>query len=91
MGGERGGDREEKQKQKFLGGCPIRDVFLRETLPHWPWPHWPSTQIGNGRLQKFSHAMMRQLLLHSILLRYFTSKIFQSFFQQIRASTQLLI
>ena len=35
MGG-RGGDRGEKQKQKFLGGCPIREVFLRETLPHWP-------------------------------------------------------
>ena len=77
--GERG------KKIFFLGGCPIREVFLRETLPHWP-----SIQIGNGRLQKFSHAMMRQLLLHSILLSYFTSKIFHFFFQQIKASTQLL-
>ena len=60
--GERG------KKIFFLGGCPIREVFLRETLPHWP-----SIQIGNGRLQKFSHTLMRQLLLHSILLSYFTS------------------
>ena len=81
-----GGERGEKQKKYFLGGCPIREVSLRETLPHWP-----SIQIGNGRLQKFSHAMMRQLLLHSILLSYFTSKIFHFFFQQIKASTQLLI
>ena len=66
-----GSERGEKQKKYFLGGCPIREVFLRETLPYWP-----SIQIGNGRLQKFSHAMMRQLLLHSILLSYFTSKIF---------------
>ena len=43
------------------------------------------------RLPQFSHAMMRQLLLHSILLSYFTSKIFHFFFQQIKASTQLLI
>ena len=63
-----GGERGEKQKKYFLGGCPIRKVFLRETLPHWP-----SIQIGNGRLQKFSHTLMRQLLLHSILLSYFTS------------------
>ena len=81
-----GGERGEKQKKYFLGGCPIREVFLRERLPHWP-----SIQIGNARLQKFSHAMMRQLLLHSILLSYFTSKIFHFFFQQIKASTQLLI
>ena len=79
--------REKKNKKKyFLEGCPIREVFLREKLPQWP-----SIQIGNGRLQKFSHAMMRQLLLHSILLSYFTSKIFHFFFQQIKASTQLLI
>ena len=81
-----GGERGEKQKKYFLGGCPIREVFLRERLPHWP-----SIQIGNARLQKFSHAMMRQLLLHSILLSYFTSKIFHFSFQQIKASTQLLI
>ena len=80
------GDGGGRGKKYFLGGCPIREVFLRETLPHWP-----SIQIGNGRLQKFSHAMMRQLLLHSILLSYFTSKIFHFFFQQIKASTQLLI
>ena len=40
-----------------------------------------------SRLQKCSHVMMRQLLLHSILLSYFTSKIFHFFFQQIKAST----
>ena len=38
-------ERGEKQKIYFLGGCPIREVFLRETLSHWP-----SIQIGNGRL-----------------------------------------
>ena len=81
-----GGVREEKSKKIFLGGCPIREVFLRDTLPHWP-----SIEIVNGRLQKCSHAMMRQLLLYSILLCYFTSKIFHFFFQQIKASTQLLI
>ena len=81
-----GGERGEKQKKYFLGGCPIREVFLRERLPHWP-----SIQIGNARLQKFSHVMMRQLLLHSILLNYFTFKIFHFFFQQIKASTQRLI
>ena len=83
--GDRGGrgERGEKQKTNFLGGCPIRKVFLRERLPHWVCP--------NARLQKFSHAMIRQLLLHSILLSYFTSKIFHFFFQQIKASTQLLI
>ena len=71
--GEGAGLREEKSKKKnFLGGGG--GVFLRETLPHWP-----SIQIGNGKLQKFSHAMMRQLLLHSILLSYFTSKIFLFF------------
>ena len=80
-----GGERGEKQKKNFEG-FPIREVFLRERLPHWP-----SIQIGNARLQKFSHAMMRQLLLHSILLSYFTSKIFHFSFQQIKASTQLLI
>ena len=42
-GGE--GERGEKQKIYFLGGCPIREVFLRETLAHWQ-----SIQIGNGRL-----------------------------------------
>ena len=78
-----GGERGEKQKIYFLGGCPIREVFLRERLPHWGCP--------NARLQKFSHAMMRQLLLHSILLSYFTSKIFHFSFQQIKASTVLLI
>ena len=41
-----GGEREEKQTKKFfLGGCPIREVFLRERLPHWP-----SIQIGKARL-----------------------------------------
>ena len=30
------GERGEKQKQNFLGGCSIREVFLRETLSHWP-------------------------------------------------------
>ena len=85
--GEGGGGGEKREKQKKdSGGCPIREVFLRERLPHWP-----SIQIGNARLQKFSHAMMRQLLLHSILLSYFTSKIFHFSFQQIKASTQLLI
>ena len=64
--GERG--RWERRKC-FLGGCPIREVFLRETLPYWP-----SIQIWNRRLQKLSHAMMRQLLLHSILLSYFFFK-----------------
>ena len=39
------GERGEKQKKYFLGGCPIREVFLRERLPHWP-----SIQIGNARL-----------------------------------------
>ena len=57
-------ERGEKQKKYFLEGCPIREVS------------WPSNQIGNAGLQKLSHAMMRQLLLHSILLSYFTSKIF---------------
>ena len=80
------GVREEKNKKIFSRGCPIREVFLRKRLPHWP-----SIQIGNAGLQKFSHAMMRQLLLHSILLSYFTSKIFHFFFQQIKASTQLVI
>ena len=28
-----GGERGEKQKKYFLGGCPIREVFLRERLP----------------------------------------------------------
>ena len=84
-GGGRGWER-RKTKKYFLEDCPIREVFLREKLPHWP-----SIQIGNARLQKFSHAMMRQLLLHSILLSYFTSKIFHFFFQQIKASKQLLI
>ena len=68
-------ERGEKQKKYFLEGCPIREVS------------WPSNQIGNAGLQKLSHAMMRQLLLHSILLSYFTSKIFHFFFQQIKAST----
>ena len=77
--------RGDKRGEK-LGDCPIREVFLRERLPHWPF-----IQIGNARLQKFSNAMMRQLLLHSILLNYFTSKIFRFFFQQIKASTQRLI
>ena len=45
-----GDERGEKQKKYFLGGCDIREVFLRETMPHWP-----SIQIGNGRLQTFSH------------------------------------
>ena len=50
-GGKAGwGERGEKQKKHFLWVCPIREVFLREMLPHWP-----SIQIGNGRLQKFSH------------------------------------
>ena len=49
-----GGERGEKQKKSFLGGCPIRELFLRDTLPHWS-----SIQIGIGRLQKFLHAMMR--------------------------------
>ena len=80
------GERGEKQKQYFPGSCPIWEVFVRETLPHWP-----SIQIGNERLQKFLHAMMRQLLLHSILLIYFTARIFHFFFHQIKASTQLLI
>ena len=87
--GERGlvGVREDKnQKNIFGGGCPIREVFLRERLPHWP-----SIQIENVRPQIFPHAMMSQLLLHSILLSYFTSKIFHFLFQQIKASTQLLI
>ena len=35
--------------------------------------------------------MMGPLLLHSILLIYFTSKIFHVFFQQIRENAQLLI
>ena len=53
------GLREEKtKKKKFFGGYPIREVS------------WPSIQIGNARLQKFSHAIMRQLLLHSILLSH---------------------
>ena len=78
-----GGGEREKEKKYFPGGSPIRVVFLMERLPHWSCP--------NARLQKFSHAMMRQLLLHSILLSYFTSKIFHFFFQQIKASTQLLI
>ena len=60
-----------KTNKKCLGGCPIREVFLRETSPHRP-----SIQIGNGRLLKFLHAIMRQLLLQSILLSYFTSEIF---------------
>ena len=72
-----GGVREEKNKKIFLGVCPIREVFLRERLPHWP-----AIQVGNGRLQKFSHAMIRQLLLHSILRSYFTSKIFHFFFSK---------
>ena len=54
-------------------------------------PIGQSIQLGNVRLQTFSHAMMRQLLLYSILISYFTSKIFHFFFQQIKASTQLLI
>ena len=29
-----GGDRGEKQKQKFLGGCLIREVFLLSTIGH---------------------------------------------------------
>ena len=50
-GGRQAGVREEKNKIKhFLWVCPIREVFLREMLPHWP-----SIQIGNGRLQKISH------------------------------------
>ena len=76
----------KKTKKIFSRGCPIREVFLRERLPHWP-----SIQIENARLQKFSHAMIRQLLLHSILFIYFSSKTFHFFFQQIKASTQLLI
>ena len=35
--------------------------------------------------------MMGQLLLHSILLSYFTSKIFHFFFQKIRENAQLLV
>ena len=32
-----GGERGEKQTKKyFLGDCSIREVFLRDTLPHWP-------------------------------------------------------
>ena len=53
-----GAERGENKKKKFFGGYPIREVS------------WPSIQIGNARLQKFSHAMMRQLLLHSILLSH---------------------
>ena len=74
-----GGWERRKTKKYFLGGCPIKEIS------------WLSIQIGNARLQKCSHVMMRQLLLHSILLSYFTSKIFHFFFQQIKASTQLLI
>ena len=43
-----GSERRDKQKNIFWGGCPIREVFLRERLPHWP-----SIQIGNTRLQNF--------------------------------------
>ena len=53
VGDEAGGGGGEREKKNFLEGCPIREAFLREMLPHWP-----SIQIGNGRLQKFSHAMM---------------------------------
>ena len=28
-----GGERGEKQKKYFLGDCPIREVFLRESCP----------------------------------------------------------
>ena len=28
-----GGERGEKQKKYFLGACPIREVFLKGTLP----------------------------------------------------------
>ena len=34
VGGRGGRDREEKQKKYFLGVCPIKEVYLRETLPH---------------------------------------------------------
>ena len=37
-----GGWERRKIKKYFLGGCPIREVFLRERLAHWP-----SIQIGN--------------------------------------------
>ena len=37
---EEGGERGEKKH--FGRDCPIREVFLRVTLPHWP-----SIQIGN--------------------------------------------
>ena len=75
-GGGRGVREEKNKKNIFWGGCPIKEVLLSETLPHWP-----SIQIGNGRFQKFSHAKIRQLLLYSILLSYFTSKIFHFSFQ----------
>ena len=75
-----------KTKKYFLGDCPIVEVFLSERLPYWL-----SIQIGNARLQIFSNAMMRQLLLHSISISYLASKIFHFFLQQIKESTQLLI
>ena len=85
-GGGWGGGERGKKKKYFLGDCPIMEVFLSERLPYWL-----SIQIGNARLQIFSNAMMRQLLLHSISISYLASKIFHFFLQQIKESTQLLI
>ena len=86
VGKERGVERGEKQKNIFCGVVLLgRYSLVRDC------PIGQSIQIGNARLQTFSHAMMRQLLLYSILISYFTSKIFHFFFQQIKASTQLLI
>ena len=76
--------REEKNNKKnFWGSVLLGRYSLGRGFP-----------IGVAPMQDFKnliHAMMRQLLLHSILLSYFTSKIFHFFFQQIKASTQLLV
>ena len=81
--GEGRDERGEKQKKKFLGVV----IFGR-------YPLGRGCFIGHPfklEMQDFSLAMMKQLLLHSILLSYFTSKIFHLFFQQIKSSTQILI
>ena len=78
-GGEKG-EKQQQQQQQNLGGCPVREVFLYSLGRGCP--HWPSIQIRNARLQKFSHAMMRQLLLHSTYLVILLPKYFISFFSK---------
>ena len=66
-----------KTKKYFLGDCPIMEVFLSERLPYWL-----SIQIGNARLQIFSNAMMRQLLLLQSQLVIWLPKYFISFYSK---------